>query len=114
MVSIGFFEEVIEPLGTVKKECIESLKKANILIFILTKSRLPAEEYQRKYGDGIFVIDYGTNGRKYALAALRSYLKYVYDSGPLQLVVDNQCTGDEVELGFTCVESTKFTCFNII
>jgi hypothetical protein len=110
MVSIAFFEDTIEPLGPVKKDCIQRLRQANILVFVLTKSHLPAEEYERKFGKVDFVIDYGMNSKRFALSVLKSYLLYVYDSGPLQIVVSNQCDY-ETELGFSCIESKNFMCF---
>lgn len=109
-MTVAFFEEALEPLGPVKLDCLQRLRKANILVCVLTNSHLPSEEYSRRFGEVDFVIDYGVNSRQFALAALRSYLKYVYDSGPLQLVVANECR-DEVNYGFTCIESRNFVCF---
>jgi len=110
VVSVAFFEEVLEPLGPVRLDCIQRLRQAHIITVILTKSHLPAEEYRRKFGDVDLVIDYGMNSKRFALASLRSYLYYMYDSGPLQIVVSNNCD-EEVNYGFTCVESRNFTCF---
>jgi hypothetical protein len=111
VVSIAFFEEVIEPLGPVRIDCIQKMRQAKIITIVLVKSHQPAEESKRRWLDNVdLVIEYGTNSKRYALAALRSYLYYMYDSGPLQMVVSNDCD-IESNYGFVCVESKNFTCF---